>query len=180
MSDRAGIPASSSSNNAESRPGLPNSRYQSNGSTNTEELSPKRAVSSQHIRISKHLDRPHLTGQNRTLSDVLRSHRNHQEQETLLGDDELADRDGCVRGEDAAPGPRQNFFTDPNTKLNVYYNIQRIRRLVLASIEDPYSIDQLKEPRMNVLIVKPLVDRLFDADDISIGEYALPGTSELD
>ncbi|KAL5405421.1 hypothetical protein PMIN06_007404 [Paraphaeosphaeria minitans] len=169
MSAAAGFSASNSSNNAESRPtSLPNSRYESNGSTSTGDPSPKRAASSQHIRISKHLDRPHLSGKNRTLSDVLRSHRNHQEQETLLGDNELADPDGCVRGENATPGPRETFFTDPNTKLNVYYNIQRIRRLVLACIEDPYSMDQLKEPRMNVLIVKPLVDRLFDADDISI------------
>ena len=44
-----------------------------------------------------------------------------------------------------------------------------IRRLVLAVIEDPYSVEQLREPRMNVLIVKPLVDRLYDEDDISIG-----------
>lgn len=43
-----------------------------------------------------------------------------------------------------------------------------IRRLVLALIEDPYTIEQLREPRMNVLIVKPLVDRLFDEDDISV------------
>lgn len=178
MSDRAGISASSSSNNAESRPSLPNPRYESNGSTNTEELSPKRAASSKHIKISKHLDRPHLAGKDRTLSDVLRSHRNHQEQETLLGDDELADRDGCVRVEGAGQGPRANFFTDPNTRLNVYYNIQRIRRLVLASIEDPYSMDQLKDPRMNVLIVKPLVDRLFDADDISIGKDVSLRTSD--
>jgi hypothetical protein len=44
-----------------------------------------------------------------------------------------------------------------------------IRRLVLAVIEDPYTTEQLREPRMNVLIVKPLVDRLYDEDDISIG-----------
>lgn len=138
-----------------------------------------RTTSSQHIRISKHLSRPHLNSKNRTLSDVLRSHRSHQEQETLLGDDELADRDGCVREGHAASGPRENFYADPNLRLNVYYNIQRIRRLILASIEDPYSMDQLKEPRMNVLIVKPLVDRLFDADDISIGMSASTLTPEL-
>jgi hypothetical protein len=46
-----------------------------------------------------------------------------------------------------------------------------IRRLVLAVIEDPYSIEQLREPRMNVLIVKPLVDRLYDEEDISVGMY---------
>ncbi|KAJ4348176.1 uncharacterized protein N0V89_009548 [Didymosphaeria variabile] len=165
MSDRPRLPASSSSNNAESRPSFYSGRYPSNGSGNGSDISPKRTTSSQHIRISKHLDRPHLTGKNRTLSDVLRSHRSNQEQETLLGDDELADHDGCVR---EGTAPRENFHTDPNTKLNVYYNIQRIRRLVLASIEDPYSMEQLKEPRMNVLIVKPLVDRLFDDEDISI------------
>ena len=38
----------------------------------------------------------------------------------------------------------------------------------MAVIEDPYTVDQLREPRMNVLIVKPLVDRLYDEDDISI------------
>jgi hypothetical protein len=46
----------------------------------------------------------------------------------------------------------------------------RIRRIVLASMDDPYTMEQLKEPRMNVLIVKPLVDRLYDPDDVSIGK----------
>ena len=116
---------------------------QSHGSANGSDVSPRRTTSSQHIRIPKHLDRPHLASKNRTLSDVLRSHRNHQEQETLLGDDELADTDGCVRAEGAATGPRENFTADPNTKLDIYFNIQRIRRLILASIEDPYNMEQL-------------------------------------
>jgi hypothetical protein len=30
-------------------------------------------------------------------------------------------------------------------------------------------MEQLKDPRMNVLIVKPLVERLFDEDDVSVG-----------
>lgn len=38
-----------------------------------------------------------------------------------------------------------------------------------ASIEDPYTMEQLREPRLNVLVVKPLVDRLYDEDDVSIG-----------
>lgn len=49
--------------------------------------------------------------------------------------------------------------------------LSSIRRLILAVIEDPYSNDQLREPRMNVLIVKPLVDRLYEEDDISVGRY---------
>lgn len=52
--------------------------------------------------------------------------------------------------------------------------LSSIRRLVLAVIEDPYSIEQLREPRMNVLIVKPLVDRLYDEDDISVGTKTGP------
>lgn len=52
-------------------------------------------------------------------------------------------------------------------------NVYRIRRIVLASIEDPYTVEQLREPRMNVLIVKPLVDRLYNKKDVSVG------TSEL-
>lgn len=96
--------------------------------------------------------------------------RSREEQETLLGDDEIADRDGCLREAGRPQGPREVFYADPNSNLDVYYNIHRIRRLVLAVIEDPYTMDQLKEPRMNVLIVKPLVDRLYDESDISIGK----------
>ncbi|WYZ43209.1 hypothetical protein EsH8_VI_000908 [Colletotrichum jinshuiense] len=51
---------------------------------------------------------------------------------------------------------------------SVYFNIHRIRRLVLASIDDPYTLDQLREPRMNSLVVRPLVDRLYDPDDPTV------------
>lgn len=36
-------------------------------------------------------------------------------------------------------------------------------------IEDPYTLDQLTSPRVNTLVVRPLVDRLYDPDDMSIG-----------
>ena len=49
----------------------------------------------------------------------------------------------------------------------------------MALIEDPYSIEQMREPRMNVLIVKPLVDRLYDEDDISIGTYSRHSSKPL-
>jgi hypothetical protein len=103
------------------------------------------------------------------LSDALRAERSREEQETLLSIDEDADRDGCFREPGQSPGPREIFAPDLHAGLDIYYNIQRIRRLVLASIEDPYTMNQLKEPRMNVLIVKPLMDRLYDENDISIG-----------
>ncbi|CAI6339060.1 unnamed protein product [Periconia digitata] len=122
---------------------------------------------SRHIKLADHLQRPHLSA-HRTLSDALRAERSREEQETLLGDDDLADADGCLRQDGQQPGPRQVFYADPNSALDTYYTIHRIRRLVIASIEDPYTMDQLKEPRMNVLIVKPLVDRLYDEEDISV------------
>ncbi|KAF2641215.1 hypothetical protein P280DRAFT_542365 [Massarina eburnea CBS 473.64] len=138
------------------------------GSSNNGPDAPPKRKPSQHIRLADHLQRPHLAGNHRTLSDALRAERSREEQETLLGDDEVADPDGCLREQGQQPGPRQIFHPDTNTDLDIYYTIHRIRRLVLASIEDPYTMDQLKEPRMNVLIVKPLVDRLYDDEDISI------------
>ena len=37
--------------------------------------------------------------------------------------------------------------------------------------DDPYSIEQLRDPRMNLLIVRPLVDTFFGLDDVSISMY---------
>lgn len=37
--------------------------------------------------------------------------------------------------------------------------------------DDPYSLEQLKEPRMNILIVRALVDRLYNPSDVSVGRY---------
>lgn len=35
--------------------------------------------------------------------------------------------------------------------------------------DDPYTAEQLKAPRMNKLLVRPLVDQLYDPHDISVG-----------
>lgn len=150
--------------------GVSNESHDSNG----DDVSPKRRPSppqrkpSRHIEFRKFLKRPHLEESQRTLSDALRSARSREEQETLLPDDDHAGSDGCFNGAGEPVGTRDYFAPSPHSKLRVYYNIHRIRRLVLAVIEDPYTTDQLREPRMNVLIVKPLVDRLFDEDDISV------------
>lgn len=142
--------------------------------SNGGDLSPKRRPSpptrksSRHIEFRKYLKRPHLEENQRTLSDALRSAKSREEQETLLPDDDVAGSDGCFSGAGQPVGPRDNFAPYPFSSLQVYYNIHRIRRLILAVIEDPYSAEQLREPRMNVLIVKPLVDRLYSEDDISI------------
>ena len=36
--------------------------------------------------------------------------------------------------------------------------------------DDPYSIEQLRDPRMNVSVVRPLVDRCYEDQDLSMGE----------
>jgi hypothetical protein len=108
---------------------------------------------------SNHSSRP--PSFHRTISQVLRVAREREESETLLGEDTPADRSGCLINDT----PTKH---NPHAHLPVYKNIHRIRRLMLASIDDPYSLEQLMSPRINVAIVRPLTDRLFDADDISI------------
>ncbi|KAF7540456.1 hypothetical protein G7054_g1364 [Neopestalotiopsis clavispora] len=52
--------------------------------------------------------------------------------------------------------------------LSIYKTIHRIRRLIIATLEDPYTLDELRGPRLNVIIVRPLVNRLYDPDDPSV------------
>ncbi|TKX24538.1 hypothetical protein C1H76_3146 [Elsinoe australis] len=100
----------------------------------------------------------------RSISEAMRMLRSSEEQETLLGDDELADDDGCYP-------PRKNddpHAENPHASLPIYTTIHRIRRLVIASIDDPYDRAMLMSPRVNLAIVRPLVDHLYDPDDVSI------------
>ena len=39
----------------------------------------------------------------------------------------------------------------------------------ISWIDDPYTLEQLQSPRMNVSIVRPLVDRLYENQDVSVG-----------
>ncbi|OBT84315.1 hypothetical protein VE02_08325 [Pseudogymnoascus sp. 03VT05] len=64
--------------------------------------------------------------------------------------------------------PGEHFTPDPHADLPVYITIHRIRKLIISSIDDPYSLEQLKEPRMNILIVRALVDRLYNPSDVSV------------
>lgn len=59
----------------------------------------------------------------RSISDALANLRAREEQETLLGDDEIADPDGCLR--DAQTGPRNLVAVDPWIGLPVYESIHR-------------------------------------------------------
>ncbi|OCK74724.1 nonselective cation channel [Lepidopterella palustris CBS 459.81] len=90
----------------------------------------------------------------------------HEEQDASPEDEEAVDADGCVR--ESGQLLNQHFTPNPHAGLPVYMTIHRVRRLILASIDDPYTLDQLKDPRMNTLIVRPLVDRLYDPDDVSV------------
>ncbi|KAL8690928.1 MAG: hypothetical protein Q9218_003741 [Villophora microphyllina] len=57
---------------------------------------------------------------------------------------------------------------DPHAALPVYTNIHMVRREVIDHIDDPYNLEQLRAPRMNALMVRPMVDRLYALNDISI------------
>ena len=78
------------------------------------------------------------------------------DEEPLLADEE---HNGCLE----APCP-PNPFAD----LPVYATIHRVRREIIASIDDPYSLDQLRAPRINVAIVRPLVNKLWERQDESL------------
>ena len=57
---------------------------------------------------------------------------------------------------------------NPHGDLPVYATIHRIRRDVIASIDDPYTFEQLAAPRTNLSVVRPLVDHLYETPDVSL------------
>lgn len=61
-------------------------------------------------------------------------------------------------------------MTKPHNHLPVYTNIHRIRRDIISIVEDYLSLEQLRDVRINIAVVRPLVDKLYELDDISIGE----------
>ncbi|KAK8021019.1 nonselective cation channel [Apiospora arundinis] len=65
----------------------------------------------------------------------------------------------------------EQFFscnTNAHAHLPVYTNIHRIRRDVVSIVEDYLTIEQLRDLRLNISVVRPLVDKLYELDDISI------------
>ena len=82
-----------------------------------------------------------------------------EEENPLLNPEDDCDHPDHYEGP-CAPNP----FAD----LPVYTTIHRVRREVINSIDDPYSGEQLRAPRINVAIVRPLVNRLWDGKDVSI------------
>lgn len=69
--------------------------------------------------------------------------------------------------------PIYSCMTDPHSLLPVYTNIHRIRRDIISVVEDFLTIDQLRDVRINVTVVRPLVDKFYELKDISISESIL-------
>ena len=72
----------------------------------------------------------------------------------------------------SSSGNSNNPATPPSNAshrvLPVYTNIHRIRRDLISVVEDYLSLDQLRDVRLNVSVIRPLVDKLYEQDDISI------------
>ncbi|KAG5930621.1 hypothetical protein E4U42_005283 [Claviceps africana] len=78
-------------------------------------------------------------------------------------------RDGV--SEEAPRSDRDQVFscmTSSHSRLPVYTNIHRIRRDITSVVEDYLSLEQLRDVRINVTVVRPLVDKLYELNDISI------------
>ncbi|OAA67599.1 nonselective cation channel [Cordyceps fumosorosea ARSEF 2679] len=58
--------------------------------------------------------------------------------------------------------------TNPHSHLPVYTTIHRIRRDITSVVEDYLSLEQLRDVRINITVVRPLVDKFYELDDLSI------------
>lgn len=90
-------------------------------------------------------------------------------------DDGHADSDGLypphccyTASEPRHQGQRDRADPFGTKECKVYLNIHRIRRDIINSIDDPYSLDQLKAPRMNISVIRPLVDEYYGQQDLSV------------
>ena len=52
--------------------------------------------------------------------------------------------------------------------MSALYRVESL--LLMCAIDDPYSLEQLRDPRMNVSVVRPLVDKLYEPNDVSMGK----------
>jgi hypothetical protein len=71
---------------------------------------------------------------------------------------------------DFDPEPVFSCVSNILSNLPVYTNIHRIRRDIISIVEDYLTLDQLRDVRINVSVVRPLVDKLYELVDISIGK----------
>ncbi|RYC57732.1 hypothetical protein CHU98_g8484 [Xylaria longipes] len=76
-------------------------------------------------------------------------------------------------------GPFSGCTPDVHSHLPVYTTIHRIRRDVVSIVEDYLTFEQLGDLRLNVSVVRPLVDKLYELDDISIVYCLLVNRSQF-
>ncbi|KFA46629.1 hypothetical protein S40293_08207 [Stachybotrys chartarum IBT 40293] len=57
---------------------------------------------------------------------------------------------------------------NPHSHLPVYTNIHRIRRDIISVVEDFLTLEQLRDMKINLTVVRPLVDKFYELDDVSI------------
>lgn len=72
------------------------------------------------------------------------------------------------------PEPVFSCSVNGHAHLPVYTTIHRIRRDVVSIVEDYMTLEQLRDLRINLSVIRPLVDKLYEMDDISIGMFC-PG-----
>ncbi|KAL8786798.1 MAG: hypothetical protein Q9195_008056 [Heterodermia aff. obscurata] len=94
----------------------------------------------------------------RSYSYALKISEAQDEEERFLPDAEHGDSSGSD-----VPVP-----PNPHAHLPVYATIHRIHQDIISAIDDPYSLEQLRSPRMNVSIIRPMVERLYKMKDVSI------------
>ncbi|KAL8722098.1 MAG: hypothetical protein Q9225_001342 [Loekoesia sp. 1 TL-2023] len=82
----------------------------------------------------------------------------YEENDPLLDDDDVFSH--VINDEPCRPNPHES--------LPVYTTIHMVRREIIEHIDDPYSLEQLRGPRLNTLVIRPLVDRFYNQQDISI------------
>jgi len=101
-------------------------------------------------------------GTSNNSSSMALPHLTPEQQPLLAADAELEDQCSTASFSDQPRAP------NPYVNLPVYATIHRVRLEVIASLDDPYSLDQLRAPRINVSVVRPLVNRLWDIKDVSM------------
>ena len=67
--------------------------------------------------------------------------------------------------------PTFSCASDSHSHLPVYTNIHRVRRDIVSVVEDYLSLDQLRDVHINHSVVRPLVDKFYELDDISISKW---------
>jgi hypothetical protein len=100
--------------------------------------------------------------------------------------DDQADSDGLypprscwTQAEGWMEGAKARADPFKTRHCKVYLNLHRIRCDVIDSIDDPYSLEQLRAPRMNVTIVRPLVDEYYGSQDLSMVYCLLVNRSQF-